>query len=80
MTEKKQRQVSICETGNMPVAKWHLRWLTDKGPMFGGGADTESLCGIEVKWDLEVPINVETMSRVCESCRRFLLSSVSGES
>ena len=73
MTE--QRQISICETGSMPIAKWHLRWLTGKGPMYGGGADTKALCGVEVKRDLEVVIDGESMSHVCETCRRFLLSS-----
>ncbi len=73
------RQVSICETGNQPKATWHLRWLTDKGPMYGGGADTDAMCGASVRWDLQIPIDANTMSHVCTACRRFFLSSPSQE-
>lgn len=65
--------LSLCESvhasGSSP---WHLRRLTKVGQKFGGGIDTESLCG-RVKppmgWDLEVVITDFHIERnVCKQC------------
>jgi hypothetical protein len=45
---------SFCET--LTAFVWHIRRLTDAGQKFGGGADTESLCGADVRWDLQAPV------------------------
>ena len=39
-----------------PLDRWHIRKLTDKGEKLGGGADTPSLCGKQVHWDLGVTL------------------------
>jgi len=60
---------SFCETvtagGN---ARWHIRRLTDKGMMLGGGADSESLCGANVAWDVDVPITDHHLNHSCQRC------------
>jgi len=43
---------SLCETGLYPVAVYHIRVLSDAGPRYGDGADTPSLCGTDVRWDI----------------------------
>ena len=72
---------AFCETvtagGTTP---WHIRQLTEKGPKFGGGADTKSLCGREVAWDLGVsdsrtsrteilPISPIHLGHCCKKCK-----------
>ncbi len=45
---------SFCESQwASSESKWHIRKLTEKGKMCGGGADTKALCGLTVAWDLE---------------------------
>jgi hypothetical protein len=60
---------SFCEsqwaTG---VSPWHIRQLTKKGLMLGGGADTKALCGRTVAWDLDIPLT-EMRLRDHGSCR-----------
>lgn len=48
---------SFCEpAAASSISRWHIRKLTSKGKMLGGGADTHSLCGRPMAWDLEVDI------------------------
>ena len=49
---------SFCESVHASSrSKWHIRRLTEKGPKYGGGIDTKSLCGaVSAGWDLRVPI------------------------
>jgi hypothetical protein len=51
------KKYAFCETVTAgPLSKWHIRKLSDKGPKFGGGADTLSLCGTTITWDIDVKI------------------------
>lgn len=51
--------VAYCEgswvTSNTP---WHIRELTAAGPKPGGGADTSTLCGRDLRggWDITRPV------------------------
>lgn len=69
---KRKHQVarfSFCETISATgTSPWHIRQLTDKGLKLGGGADSKSLCGREVAWDLEVEITRHHL--IYNSCRR----------
>jgi hypothetical protein len=57
---------SYCETITASATTpWHIRQLTKKGQMFGGGADTLALCGCKVAWDL-----VSTCANLSHVCRR----------
>lgn len=51
-----------------PLAPWHIRPLTVKGPKFGGGADTLALCDREVAWDLNVNITEHHLGHSCKAC------------
>jgi len=59
---------SVFATGR---SRWHIRRTTDVGPKFGGGIDTDSLCG-HVKagrgWDLEVRITEQHLEHACPGC------------
>jgi hypothetical protein len=61
---------SFCETVTAgSSSKWHIRLLTRFGKKLGGGADTPSLCGRKVAWDLSVeltPFHLEHNS--CKTC------------
>ena len=60
---------AFCEAATAgPKSKWHIRQLTEVGPKFGGGADTPSLCGREVAWDLEVDITAHHLQHACPEC------------
>lgn len=65
---------SFCESAlaisNYP---WHIRCLTSAGPKWGGGIDTEGLCGKpDLKWggwDINVPLTKERLEKVaCKKC------------
>ena len=48
---------------------WHMRKLTEIGPKFGGGADTQSLCGRDMGWDLEVIVtDFHIDNNTCKKC------------
>lgn len=48
---------AFCETQwASDISLWHIRQLTDKGFMCGGGADTLALCSREVAWDLNIEV------------------------
>lgn len=71
--------MSFCEpvhvTGPDP---WCVRILTDAGLKFGGGVDTESLCGRVRKgqgWDVKVKFDAEH-EHMCSRCREKLGENV----
>jgi len=43
--ELREQQYTYCESVH-GIGPWHIRKLSDKGPKFGGGIDTQSLCGM----------------------------------
>lgn len=61
--------LAFCETitasGSTP---WHIRRLTSRGLLLGGGADTPSLCGRKVTWDLDVQITEHHLKHCCREC------------
>ncbi len=60
---------SFCETITAGGATpWHIRPLTAKGQMFGGGADTIALCGRVVAWDVAVDLTKHHLSHCCKKC------------
>lgn len=61
---------SIYATGTSP---WHIRKLTSKGIKLGGGADTESLCGRKMAWDLDVKITQHHLDHCCNKCSKAYL-------
>jgi len=63
---------SFCETPYAgSLSKWHIRELTSVGQKLGGGADTPSLCGRKVAWDLKVDITEHHLSHACPSCAKL---------
>ena len=59
---------SFCETALAGSAsRWHIRRLTAVGRKLGGGADTPSLCGRKVAWDLDVQLTDYALAEDC--CR-----------
>lgn len=50
------------------TSPWHIRALTDKGPKYGGGADTPSLCDLKVAWDVDVDITNHHLTHACSPC------------
>jgi len=66
-----KREFAFCESVHATsTSPWHIRKLTDKGMMTGGGADTKALCGREVAWDVECEICplVLIQPDVCGKC------------
>lgn len=62
--------LSFCESINATgTSPWHIRKLTSNGLKLGGGADTKSLCNIEVCWDLAVEITNHHLSHCCQRCK-----------
>ena len=63
----------VCVTGPDP---WCLRYLTAAGPKYGGGVDTESLCGRVTPyhggWDVDVPVTQDRLGRKGHTCQRCL--------
>lgn len=65
---------SVAATGASP---WHIRKLGIKGKMFGGGIDTESLCGyVKVGWDIDVEITKHHLSHSCPRCVKLYRDSL----
>lgn len=68
-TTKPSPDYSFCESsaasGRSP---WHIRQLTAAGKKPGGGADTPSLCDLEMAWDVEVEITEHHLSHACRAC------------
>lgn len=68
---------SFCETATATgTSPWHLRVLSEKGKMLGGGADTPALCGREVCWDLDVDITKHHLTHSCKACVEKMLEAV----
>jgi hypothetical protein len=60
-------EYSFCETTAAYV--WHIRPLTDAGYKLSGNADTLSLCGMKVAWDIKAPINLTPpLDGLCRKC------------
>lgn len=60
---------SFCEsTFAGPNSPWHIRPLTMKGRKLGGCADTDSLCGRAMAWDLRTLIDNHHLTHACKSC------------
>ena len=71
---------SFCESvAASGCSMWHIRKLGPKGPMFGGGIDTHSLCGhVKDGWDLEVTItSFHLKNNTCAWCHKLLLEVTS---
>jgi hypothetical protein len=72
MTKKEEMKIeySFCETAvATPYSLWHIRRLTKVGRKLGGGADTLSLCGRKVSWDLEVELTEHHLTHnACKKC------------
>jgi hypothetical protein len=66
-------EYSLCESvlasGSSP---WHIRKLSKKGKVFGGGADTRSLCGMVMSWDMKNTIEGNE-DFCCKDCLRAYL-------
>jgi len=63
-------------------SRWHIRLLTEAGRLESGGADTPSLCGRDMAWDLG-PADVQSTlsassplqhSDYCPACLQAFLS------
>jgi len=64
---------SFCESAHaIFFGRWHIRKLSEVGPMYGGGIDTDSLCGHvnpEIGgWDLRVEITEHHLTHACPRC------------
>ena len=65
---------SVAATG---VGPWHIRKLGPAGHKFGGGIDTESLCGhVKRGWDLDVKITEHHLGHTCKECVRLYKEQV----
>lgn len=75
--EPKEVRYSLCEgVRATSMSPWHLRRLTEKGPKYGGGIDTGSLCGrVKVRWgwDLNVTITPHHLGHTCPDCVEIYL-------
>ncbi len=61
------------------VSRWHIRRLTEAGYKLGGGADTLSLCGKKVSWDLKVTITAYHLEKnACLVCRKVYVQAKGG--
>lgn len=67
--------LSFCEsTAAGGASRWHLRWLDDAGPKFGGGITTDALCGhprAPHGWDVAVALTEHHLKH--NTCPRCLL-------
>jgi hypothetical protein len=70
----KLKDFSFCAAANAG-SRWHIRMLTAQGRKTTGGADTLSLCGEKMDWDLDTEITDEHLSKntcpVCNGQIRF---------
>jgi hypothetical protein len=72
MSEGEGRDYRYCEPAMASSrSRWHIRPLTEKGPRYGGGADTTALCGTVVAWDLEVRVDEKHFRGCCCECVRL---------
>jgi hypothetical protein len=60
---------SFCEQANASgTTPWHIRRLSAAGRKPSGGADTPSLCGRTVSWDLEGEVTPHHLTHCCQRC------------
>lgn len=62
---------SFCESVfATSVSRWHIRQLSKSGPKYGGGADTPSLCGLDLckGWDLYTELTPHHLGHACKDC------------
>lgn len=72
---------SFCETSYAAATSpWHIRRLTSKGRKLGGGADTPSLCGLQVSWDLQTTITEHHLTHCCKTCANLMKEDLYGTS
>ena len=75
-------QYSFCESSHAgPFSPWHIRKLKEAGRKLGGGADTPSLCGKKVAWDLKSEVThigraLAGGGHVCNECSEVYLDSL----
>lgn len=62
------KQYTFCETIHASAASpWHIRESTKAGKKLGCVADTPSLCGRKVSWDIGVEFSL--LFTCCNTCR-----------
>ena len=67
-------EYAFCETVHASaLSPWHIRKLTEQGKKLGGGADTPSLCGLKVSWDLRTDWHI---SEALSDIERYRLTHV----
>jgi hypothetical protein len=63
---------AFCETiFSGAYTPWHIRLLGPAGRKINGGADTLSLCGRKVAWDLKVEITDHHLTHCCSDCSKL---------
>jgi thymidine phosphorylase len=72
---------SFCEsTAAGSLSLWHIRKLTSVGRKLGGGADTESLCGKRMSWDVGVEMTKRHLDvNTCKKCLKIYAEKKGGE-
>jgi hypothetical protein len=61
---------SYCEAWSAgSLSPWHIRRLTSKGKKLSGGADTQSLCGQGMSWDVRPMVTKHPLTEVCAKCQ-----------
>lgn len=60
------RRFAYCESVAAVVV--HIRGLTKAGKKLGGGADSHSLCGMRVAWDLATDFDKSADMATCRGC------------
>lgn len=71
-------QHSFCESvAAGSKGRWHIRRLTFRGAKPGGGADTSSLCGVKVAWDVPAQITHHQLQSCCPQCAKAYIEDES---
>jgi len=71
---------SFCET--LAATCWHIRPLVNGKQFFGGGADTETLCGLRAMWDIKSELDknkvrllaLANAGKPCRKCSQLYLA------
>jgi hypothetical protein len=67
-----EQKFAFCEAATAGGgSRWHIRELTRRGKMLGGGADTPALCGRQVSWDVRPDVNERQLQGACPICARI---------
>lgn len=59
------------------LSPWHIRRLGARGLRLNGGADTPSLCGRQMSWDIDCPVKGPALEEACKKCRAIYLTRIS---